>query len=65
VHRRRQLGDPYNYSSRASANGATTLMFEGVHSAVDEPVWGVIDKVNTFYTAPTAIGHLMGAGEGQ
>jgi acetyl-CoA synthetase len=48
------------------ANGATTLMFEGVpnHPTVSR-FWEVIDKhkVNTFYTAPTAIRALMGAGE--
>jgi len=49
------------------ANGATTLMFEGVpnHPTVSR-FWQVIDKhkVNTFYTAPTAIRSLMQAGEG-
>src|ERR1700683_2393072 len=48
------------------ANGATTLMFEGVpnYPSVSR-FWEVIDKhkVNTFYTAPTAIRSLMGAGE--
>jgi acetyl-CoA synthetase len=48
------------------ANGATTLMFEGVpnYPSVSR-FWEVIDKhgVNTFYTAPTAIRALMGAGE--
>ena len=48
------------------ANGATTLMFEGVpnHPSASR-FWEVIDKhqVNTFYTAPTAIRALMGAGE--
>jgi acetyl-CoA synthetase len=47
------------------ANGATTLMFEGVPSypAADR-FWQVIEKhkVNIFYTAPTAIRALMGAG---
>jgi acetyl-CoA synthetase len=48
------------------ANGATTLMFEGVPNYPDASrFWQVIDKhkVNTFYTAPTAIRALMGAGE--
>ncbi|MEP7173302.1 MAG: acetate--CoA ligase [Aestuariivirga sp.] len=48
------------------ANGATTLMFEGVPSyPTNSRFWEVIDKhqVNTFYTAPTAIRALMGAGE--
>jgi acetyl-CoA synthetase len=48
------------------ANGATTLMFEGVPNYPSiSRFWEVIDKhqVNTFYTAPTAIRSLMGAGE--
>ncbi|MFY8100198.1 MAG: acetate--CoA ligase, partial [Allorhizobium sp.] len=48
------------------ANGATTLMFEGVPNyPTISRFWEVIDKhqVNTFYTAPTAIRSLMGAGE--
>lgn len=48
------------------ANGATTLMFEGVPTYPDASrFWQVIDKhqVNTFYTAPTAIRSLMGAGD--
>jgi acetyl-CoA synthetase len=48
------------------ANGATTLMFEGVptYPSVSR-FWDVVDKhkVNTFYTAPTAIRSLMGAGD--
>jgi acetyl-CoA synthetase len=48
------------------ANGATTLMFEGVpnYPSVSR-FWEVIDKhkVSIFYTAPTAIRSLMGAGE--
>lgn len=47
-------------------NGATTLMFEGVPTYPDASrFWQVIDKhqVNTFYTAPTAIRALMGAGD--
>ncbi len=49
------------------ANGATTLMFEGVPNyPTNSRFWEVIDKhqVNTFYTAPTAIRALMSAGEG-
>ncbi len=48
------------------ANGATTLMFEGVPTYPSmSRMWEVIDKhkVNIFYTAPTAIRALMGAGE--
>ena len=48
------------------ANGATTLMFEGVPNYPSmSRFWEVIDKhkVNTFYTAPTAIRALMQAGE--
>ena len=41
------------------ANGAITLMFEGVPNATRTPArfWEVVDKhkVNIFYTAPTAI----------
>ena len=49
------------------ANGATTLMFEGVPTYPDASrCWQVVDKhkVNTFYTAPTAIRALMSQGEG-
>ncbi|MBI3671842.1 MAG: acetate--CoA ligase [Rhizobiales bacterium] len=49
------------------ANGATTLMFEGIPNyPTNSRFWEVIDKhrVNIFYTAPTAIRALMGAGEG-
>jgi len=48
------------------ANGATTLMFEGVPNYPnDARFWDVIDKhkVNIFYTAPTAIRALMQKGE--
>ena len=48
------------------ANGATTLMFEGVPNyPTPSRFWEVIDKhgVNIFYTAPTAIRALMGAGD--
>ena len=48
------------------ANGATTLMFEGVPNYPSTSrFWEVIDKhkVNTFYTAPTAIRALMQAGD--
>ena len=48
------------------ANGATTLMFEGVpnHPSTSR-FWDVIDKhkVNIFYTAPTAIRALMREGD--
>jgi len=47
-------------------NGATTLMFEGIPNyPTMSRFWEVIDKhkVNIFYTAPTAIRSLMGAGE--
>jgi acetyl-CoA synthetase len=47
------------------ANGATTLMFEGVPNYPDSSrFWQVIDKhqVNIFYTAPTAIRALMREG---
>ena len=47
-------------------NGATTLMFEGVPTYPDAGrFWQVIDKhkVNSFYTAPTAIRALMGQGD--
>jgi acetyl-CoA synthetase len=48
------------------ANGATTLMFEGVPTYPSiSRFWDVVDKhkVNIFYTAPTAIRSLMQAGE--
>ena len=47
------------------ANGATTVMFEGVPNYPDASrFWQVVDKhqINIFYTAPTAIRALMGAG---
>ena len=47
-------------------NGGTTLMFEGVPTYPNASrFWHVIDKhqVNQFYTAPTAIRALMGAGD--
>ncbi len=49
------------------ANGATTLMFEGVPTYPDASrCWQVIDKhrVEIFYTAPTAIRALMREGDG-
>ncbi|QMV62453.1 acetate--CoA ligase [Pseudomonas berkeleyensis] len=49
------------------ANGAITLMFEGVPNYPDASrFWQVIDKhqVNIFYTAPTALRALMREGEG-
>ena len=48
------------------ANGATTLMFEGVPNYPDNSrFWNVVDKhkVNIFYTAPTAIRALMQGGD--
>ncbi|MEI7805233.1 MAG: acetate--CoA ligase [Hyphomicrobiales bacterium] len=48
------------------SNGAITLMFEGVPNyPTNSRFWEVIDKhkVNTFYTAPTAIRALMQAGD--
>ena len=48
------------------ANGATTLMFEGVPNYPDfGRFWEVIDKhkVNIFYTAPTALRALMREGD--
>ena len=48
------------------ANGATTLIFEGVPNYPDASrFWQVVDKhkVNIFYTAPTAIRALMGVGD--
>jgi len=47
-------------------NGATTLLFEGVPTYPDASrCWQVVDKhkVNIFYTAPTALRALMGAGD--
>ncbi|GAB5429271.1 MAG: acetate--CoA ligase [Devosia indica] len=47
------------------ANGATTVMFEGIPSWPDASrFWQVVErhKVNIFHTAPTAIRALMGAG---
>lgn len=48
------------------ANGAITLMFEGVPTYPDASrCWDVVDKhnVNIFYTAPTALRALMGQGD--
>jgi acetyl-CoA synthetase len=48
------------------ANGATTVMFEGVPNYPDSSrFWQVVDKhkINIFYTAPTAIRALMREGE--
>jgi acetyl-CoA synthetase len=48
------------------ANGATTLMFEGIPTYPSASrFWDVVDKwkVSIFYTAPTAIRSLMGAGD--
>jgi acetyl-CoA synthetase len=49
------------------ANGATTIMFEGVPNYPDNSRWWqIVDKhkVNIFYTAPTAIRALMREGDG-
>ena len=49
------------------ANGATTLMFEGVPNYPDNSrFWQVCDKhqVTIFYTAPTALRALMREGDG-
>ena len=48
------------------ANGATTIMFEGIPTYPDSSRWWqIIDKykVNIFYTAPTAIRSLMREGD--
>ena len=48
------------------ANGAITLMFEGVPNYPDNSrFWQVVDKhqINIFYTAPTALRALMQAGD--
>ncbi|OUS30312.1 acetate--CoA ligase [Gammaproteobacteria bacterium 45_16_T64] len=48
------------------ANGATTVMFEGIPTYPDASrCWQVIDKhkINTFYTAPTALRALMRLGD--
>ena len=48
------------------ANGATTLMFEGVPNYPDfSRFWKICEKhsVNQFYTAPTALRALMGQGD--
>jgi acetyl-CoA synthetase len=48
------------------ANGATSLMFEGIPTYPDASrFWQVVDKhqVNIFYTAPTAIRALIGQGK--
>ena len=48
------------------ANGATTVMFEGVPTYPNSSRWWqIVDKykVNIFYTAPTAIGALMREGD--
>jgi acetyl-CoA synthetase len=49
------------------ANGAITLMFEGVPNyPTSSRFWDVVDKhkVNTLYTAPTALRALMREGDG-
>jgi acetyl-CoA synthetase len=48
------------------ANGATTVMFEGLPNYPDSSrFWRIVDKhkINIFYTAPTAIRALMREGE--
>ena len=48
------------------ANGATTLMFEGIPNYPDASrCWQVVDKhqVSVFYTAPTALRALMAVGD--
>ena len=48
------------------ANGATSLMFEGVPNYPDSSrFWQIVDKhkVNSFYTAPTAVRALMREGD--
>ncbi|MFT5393680.1 MAG: acetyl-CoA synthetase [Gammaproteobacteria bacterium] len=48
------------------ANGATTVMFEGIPNYPDASrVWQVVDKhsINIFYTAPTALRALMQQGD--
>ena len=48
------------------ANGATTVMFEGIPTYPDASrCWEIIDKhqVNIFYTAPTALRQLMAQGD--
>lgn len=48
------------------ANGATTLMFEGIPTYPSASrFWDVVDKhqINIFYTAPTALRALMGQGD--
>jgi acetyl-CoA synthetase len=67
VHRRHRLGHRHSYIVYGPlANGATTLMFEGVPNYPDASrFWQVVDKhqVNIFYTAPTAIRALMREGD--
>jgi acetyl-CoA synthetase len=49
------------------ANGTTTVMFEGIPTYPDASrFWQVVDthKINSFYTAPTAIRALMREGDG-
>ena len=48
------------------ANGATTLMFEGIPTYPDASrCWNIVDKhkVNIFYTAPTVLRSLMSEGD--
>ena len=68
MHRRRRLVTGHTYIVYGPlANGATTLMFEGIPTYPDSSrFWQVVDKhqVNIFYTAPTAIRALMRDGDG-
>jgi acetyl-CoA synthetase len=69
VYRRCRLGHRPQYIVYGPlANGATSLMFEGVPNYPDAGrFWQVIDKhqVGVFYTAPTAIRALMREGDGR
>jgi len=66
VHGRYWLGTGHSYIIYGPlANAATTIMFEGTPNYPDSSRWWqIIDKykVNTFYTAPTAIRALMREG---
>ncbi|MGJ3629464.1 AMP-binding protein [Sphingomonas sp. MMS24-JH45] len=69
VRRRHRLGhgaDP-DPSYGPLANGATTLMYEGLPNRPDASrIWQVVDrhKVHTIFTAPTALRALMKEGDG-
>ncbi len=54
------------YTSGTLANGATSVMFEGVPTYPDiDRFWEIVErhKITHFYTAPTAIRALMRYGE--